>query len=54
MSYEGYVIAAYCVFALVLAWDYLAPRIAIGQQLRAARLRTARETSRPAADPLQR
>ena len=35
MSYLEYVIAAYAVFALMLAWDYLAPRLAIARQLRA-------------------
>ena len=34
MSYQGYVIAAYLVFAAVLLWDFVAPRIAIRQQAR--------------------
>jgi len=42
MSYENYVIAAYCVFAVVLLWDFIAPRLQLRQQLRAARLRSAR------------
>ena len=42
MSYREYVIAAYAVFALMLAWDYLAPRLAITRQLRAARRLAAR------------
>ena len=29
MSYREYVIAAYAVFAAVLAWDYLAARLGI-------------------------
>ena len=47
MSYREYVIAAYAVFALVLAWDYLAPRLAIARQLRAARRLAARKAARP-------
>ena len=42
MSYAGYVMAAYAVFAVVLAWDYLAPRLQVARQLRAARLQAAR------------
>ncbi|HVR81288.1 MAG TPA: heme exporter protein CcmD [Luteimonas sp.] len=42
MSYQNYVVAAYAVFAVVLLWDLVAPRIAIRQQLRAAKLRAAR------------
>ncbi len=42
MSYRNYVIAAYCVFAVVMLWDLIAPHIAIRQQMRAARLRVAR------------
>jgi len=43
MSYQAYVIAAYAVFALVLAWDFVVPRLQLRQQLRAARLRVARQ-----------
>ena len=46
MSYQNYVVAAYAVFVVVLLWDMVAPRIAIRQQLRAARLRAARDASR--------
>jgi heme exporter protein D len=42
MSYLPYVIAAYCVFAIVLGWDYVAPRLQVRQQLRAAKLRVMR------------
>ena len=38
MSYLEYVVAAYAVFAAVLAWDFIAPRVRIAQTLRAARL----------------
>ncbi|WP_133001120.1 heme exporter protein CcmD [Luteimonas arsenica] len=48
MSYREYVIAAYAVFALMLAWDYVAPRLAISRQLRAARRLAARKAARPA------
>jgi len=45
MSYQGYVVAAYCVFAVVLLWDFVAPRLQLRQQLRAARLRAIRAES---------
>ncbi|MCC8361750.1 heme exporter protein CcmD [Lysobacter sp. A6] len=51
MSYFGYVVAAYAVFFVVLLWDFVAPRIDIARQLRAAKLRAARTTTRrPAPD----
>ena len=42
MNYQGYVVAAYAVFGLLLAWDYVAPRLQVMRQLRAARLLAAR------------
>jgi heme exporter protein D len=45
MSYAGYVIAAYAVFAVVLAWDFIAPKVQLRQQLRAAKSRAAREAA---------
>ena len=56
MNYLPYVIAAYAVFGVVLAWDYLAPRLQVRQQLRAARQRAARRPQpTPATDvPLSR
>ena len=52
MSYQGYVIAAYLVFAAVLLWDFVAPRIAIRQQARAAILRATRlQSSRAGNTP---
>ena len=51
MSYLPYVIAAYCVFAVVLGWDYLAPRLQLRAQLRAARLRASRRTTPAPLDP---
>ena len=44
MSYREYVIAAYAVFVVVLLWDLVAPRLQVRQQLRAAKLRAARNT----------
>ena len=49
MTYLEYIIGAYAVFALVLAWDFLAPLLQVRRELRAARLRAARETRRHAA-----
>lgn len=42
MSYQAYVVAAYAVFAILLAWDYVAPRLQVMRQLRAARQLAAR------------
>ena len=42
MSYQSYVIAAYAVFVALLAWDFIAPRMQVSRQLRAARLLAAR------------
>ena len=42
MSYQNYVIAAYAVFAVVMLWDWLAPKLQVRQQLRAAKLRARR------------
>lgn len=50
MSYQNYVIAAYLVFAVVLLWDFIAPRVRIAQLLRAARLLVARKAAAPHAD----
>ena len=50
MSYQSYVIAAYAVFAIVLGWDYIAPRLQVRQQLRAAKLRVARRKDAPVRD----
>lgn len=45
MSYRDYVIAAYVVFAIVLLWDYVVPKLQVRAALRAARLRTSRVTA---------
>ena len=42
MSYQNYVIAAYAIFAVVLAWDFIASHLHIARQLRAARRLAAR------------
>ncbi|WP_374011789.1 heme exporter protein CcmD [Pseudoxanthomonas koreensis] len=49
MSYLPYVIGAYAVFVLVVLWDFLAPRLQVRRELRAALLRARRER-RPADD----
>jgi len=49
VSYLPYVIGAYAVFAAVLLWDFLAPRLALRRQLRAVRLRLRRERKTAAA-----
>ncbi|RXR07006.1 heme exporter protein CcmD [Pseudoxanthomonas composti] len=43
MSYLPYVIGAYAVFVLVLAWDFIAPRLQLRRQLRAARALARRQ-----------
>ena len=45
MSYLGYVVGAYAVFLGVLAWDFVAPKLQLRAQLRAAKLRAAREAA---------
>ena len=51
MSYLNYVMGAYAVFALVMLWDLLVPRLQIRRELRSARLRKAREAQR--AQPVE-
>ena len=48
MSYANYLIAAYAVFVLVLAWDYVATRLQIRRELRNARQRATRKAARKA------
>lgn len=43
MNYLHYVIAAYAVFVLVLAWDWLSARWQIRQALRQAQARRRRQ-----------
>jgi heme exporter protein D len=54
MSYQNYVIAAYAVFAVVLGWDFVAARLQIRRELRAARRRAAREAPRNVSGELNR
>ncbi len=54
MSYRDYVIAAYAVFALVLLWDFIVPRLQVRAALRAAKLRKSRVAARPDAMELER
>lgn len=54
MSYQNYVVAAYAVFAIVLGWDFVAARLQIRRELRAARRRAAREAPRPVTGELTR
>jgi heme exporter protein D len=57
MSYQSYVVAAYAVFAVVLLWDYVAPRIRIAQLMRALRVlarRQARAADAPTSGELHR
>ncbi|MCL6710536.1 heme exporter protein CcmD [Pseudoxanthomonas beigongshangi] len=53
MNYLSYVVGAYAVFAIVLLWDFIAPRLQIRRELRAARLRAAREARAAAPSPME-
>jgi heme exporter protein D len=52
MTYLNYVVGAYAVFAVVMLWDFVVPRMQIRRELRAARLRKARNGKRPEAAEL--
>lgn len=54
MEYRNFVIAAYAVFVVVLAWDFLAGRWAIRRELRQARQRAARDAARSRPHELSR
>ncbi|WAC63660.1 heme exporter protein CcmD [Pseudoxanthomonas sp. SL93] len=54
MTYLEYVVGAYAVFAAVLAWDFIAPRLQVRRELRAARLRAARDSRRNTPTELSR
>ena len=49
MTYFKYVALAYAVFFIVLAWDFIVPRLQIRQQLREARARINRASRSNAA-----
>ena len=55
MSYLEYVIAAYAVFALMLLWDWLAPKLAIARARRAAQQLARRRAARAdtAGEPIR-
>jgi len=46
MNFNTFVASAYSVFAAVLLWDYLAPRIRLGHVRRAIAMRARRETAK--------
>ena len=46
MSYLPYIIGAYAVFAVVIAWDGLSPWLKYRRLLRAIRLRGVRDAAR--------
>lgn len=51
MSYQEYVIGAYAVFALFLAWDFVVPRLRLSRARRNIVLRARREASRHSGPP---
>lgn len=52
MSYFTYVAMAYAVFVIVLAWDFIMPRLQVRKLLRDARNRAVR-AKRAAAVPVE-
>jgi len=54
VSYLGYVVGAYGVFAAVLAWDLVVPRLQVRRELRLARQRAARQAATPVPTELTR
>lgn len=42
MNHWNYVALAYCAFALLLCWDFIAPRLALKKSVRALALRLRR------------
>ena len=54
MSYLEYVVGAYAVFAVVLAWDAIAGHLQVRRELRAARRRAARQAPTPPPGELHR
>ncbi len=51
MNYANYVIAAYVVFAAMLAWDYFMPKLLARSALRAIRQRQHRAQAAQTPDP---
>ena len=51
MSYLEYVIGAYAVFALFLAWDFVVPRLRLARARRNIALRAKRDDARTPGNP---
>ena len=51
MSYREYVIGAYAVFALFLAWDFLVPRLRLARIRRNIVQRAKRDAARHPGNP---
>ena len=51
MSYREYVIGAYAVFAVFLAWDFLVPRLRLARARRNIVLRAKRDAARSPGNP---
>jgi heme exporter protein D len=49
MNFNNFVASAYVVFAVVLVWDYVAPRMRLGNIRRAIALRTRRDAAKKPA-----
>jgi heme exporter protein D len=53
MSYIGYVVAAYTIFAVVLLWDLIAPLLRIRRTLRDVSVRAKRAAAKEAQTPTE-
>lgn len=51
MSYRDYVMAAYAVFAVMLLWDYVVPKLLLRASLRAIRQRERRSLAAQSPSP---
>ncbi|KAA2286154.1 heme exporter protein CcmD [Arenimonas fontis] len=51
MSYLGYVLGAYAVFAVFLAWDFWAPRLRLTRTRREIAARARRQAARADGEP---
>ena len=51
MSYREYVIGAYAVFAVFLAWDFLVPRLRLARARRNIVQRAKRDAARQPGNP---
>jgi len=50
MNHIGYVGTAYAVFAVVMLWDYVAPRVKLAQVRRAITQRVRRDSAKSAKE----